>query len=344
MFGRKNRKMMIGDRECIDVSLRSMKELDDMRMFARSPTRYAVVDVETTGLSPKNDEILQVAICDGNGTPLLNTYVCPTRRKRWPKAQDIHGITWQMVKDAPTLGEIASDIMRVFQNKALIIGYNLRFDFMMFVAGGVDTQTYGYSWDIMNDCSVMFGTYSQAHGSYTYIRLTTAARKYGYSYKAHDALEDAKATAHVFRKLMGDDEYENKVREKESFLGVHALVPLYLVGTSGADEWIREYEKSSLKAQSVDKEKGQRNEVAEEGHMPGHFLTKIPTWVKATLIVLLCLFGLVCCWNGCVACSVAHNERLERENDMWLKEQWRKKPTVNPDYHGPLEPKPYHGG
>ena len=70
-------------------------------------------------------------------------------------------------------------------------------------------------------------------------------------------------------------------------------MPLYLVGTSGADEWVREYEKSSIKAQSVDKAKGQRHEVAEERHMRWHFLTKIPTWVKATLIVLLCLFGLV---------------------------------------------------
>lgn len=210
---------MIGDRDCIDVSMRTTEELDRMRCFLASPSTIAAIDVETTGLKPGSDEILQVAICDGNGKELLNSYVMPERRRRWPNAQKVNGITWDMVRDAPTLAELATEIQSILQSTPLVIGYNLRFDFSMLEAGGVDIQTGGYTWDIMNDCSVMIGAWNASMGKYAYVRLQAIARHYGISYKPHDALEDARATSRVFYRLLNDPKYTDKVIEKEAFLG-----------------------------------------------------------------------------------------------------------------------------
>lgn len=209
---------MIGDREYIDVSMRSVKELETMRDFLAVPSCIAVIDIETTGLKPKSDEILQVAICDGEGKELLNSYVMPERRKRWPDAQKVNGITWDMVKDSPTLGELSGRIHSILSSKPLVIGYNLRFDFMMLEAGGVSVKTGGYTWDIMNDCSVMMGNWNERRGEYSFVRLQAIAKYYDVQYKPHDAIEDARATAKVFRRMLNDPEYRSKVEQKESWL------------------------------------------------------------------------------------------------------------------------------
>lgn len=209
---------MIGDRECIDVSIKSVKELESMREFLRDPSRIAVIDVETTGLNPKNDEILQVAICDGNCTELFNSYVMPERRKRWPSAQKVNGITWEMVKDSPTLNEVSAQIHTILNSKELVIGYNLRFDFSMLEAGGVDTQVDGITWDIMNDCSIMMDNWNGSKGEYSFVRLQTIAERYDIQYAPHDALEDSKATLMVFERLINDPEYRNKVEQKEKWI------------------------------------------------------------------------------------------------------------------------------
>ena len=55
--------------------------------------RIICFDVETTGLDPKNDEILQLSIIDGNKNTLFNEYFKPERMKLWDQAQKVHGIS-----------------------------------------------------------------------------------------------------------------------------------------------------------------------------------------------------------------------------------------------------------
>ena len=54
-------------------------------------------DTETTGLDAGGrDEILQLSIVDGTGAVLFSDYVRPEHRQRWPKAQEVNGITPDM--------------------------------------------------------------------------------------------------------------------------------------------------------------------------------------------------------------------------------------------------------
>jgi DNA polymerase-3 subunit epsilon len=95
----------------------------------------AVIDLETTGINIGSDRIVEIAIIkispDGNRQvkrKLLNPQM-PI-----PKASsDVHGITDEMVKDAPTFKQAANEIKQFIDNCDLA-GYNSnRFDVPMLV-------------------------------------------------------------------------------------------------------------------------------------------------------------------------------------------------------------------
>nr|WP_247595137.1 3'-5' exonuclease [Salmonella enterica] len=86
------------------------------------------LDTESTGLSPADDALLEIAITDDSGTPLLNTLICPPETfTAWPAAQAVHGITPAMVRDAPTLYALAPAIRAAVKDQDVII-YNAEFD------------------------------------------------------------------------------------------------------------------------------------------------------------------------------------------------------------------------
>lgn len=61
------------------------------------------IDIETTGLDPANDEILQISIINGRGKTLYNSYIRPVHKREWKEAEEINKISWEAVKNAPTL-------------------------------------------------------------------------------------------------------------------------------------------------------------------------------------------------------------------------------------------------
>lgn len=114
-------------------------------------------DLETTSPNPRDARIVQIAIVqlfprqpEGEGT------FGYTERKEWsslinpempipPDSTKIHGITDEMVKDAPTWGQVAPRVIKAFQN-ADFLGFNIaRFDMEVigaeFKRVGVSTET-----------------------------------------------------------------------------------------------------------------------------------------------------------------------------------------------------------
>lgn len=92
-------------------------------------TAYVFIDVETTGLSPSDDDIVQVSAVRYFGETAadgINTYINPG--KPIPaRSTQIHGITDAMVKKAPSIGEVRSPFMNLI-NGAVLVGYNTAFD------------------------------------------------------------------------------------------------------------------------------------------------------------------------------------------------------------------------
>ena len=84
-----------------------------------------VVDTETTGLS-KKDEIIQLAILDLDGKVLIDTLLKPTVPIS-PEAYEIHGISYQSLKNAPSILDLYDEIANLIRNRYLV-AYNAAFD------------------------------------------------------------------------------------------------------------------------------------------------------------------------------------------------------------------------
>ena len=171
--------------------------------------RVRVLDAETTGLSPETDEILSLAIVDGNGNKLLSTYLKPIAHQSWPEAESVNGITWNMVRDSPRLTDLWEEIKALLdRDDVLIVGYNVRFDLRFLVYGGVGFLNDLHVLDVMD----LYKEIKESGRS----RLVDCARHYGYEFDAHGALADARATAFCFRQINRDPKYFTPLLERSS--------------------------------------------------------------------------------------------------------------------------------
>lgn len=100
---------------------------------------FVVIDVETTGLSAYNDEIIEISAIrfyDFKPVELFSTLINPG--KSIPKkATSVNGITDDMVLNSPTFSQIAS-ALSAFIGKSNIVGHNLPFDLGFIYRAGLD--------------------------------------------------------------------------------------------------------------------------------------------------------------------------------------------------------------
>jgi DNA polymerase-3 subunit epsilon len=107
-------------------------------------TPLAVLDLETTGLIPGHDRVVEVSVVhvDPGQEPrlVLDTLVNPMRRMA---ATEIHGITEEDVAHAPRFPEIAGALVGALSGR-VVAAYNVYFDMrflgLEFQSAGVDHQ------------------------------------------------------------------------------------------------------------------------------------------------------------------------------------------------------------
>ena len=155
------------------------------------------LDTETTGLSVKEGaELLEIAIVEENGTVLLDTFVKPKHATEWPEAMAVNHITPDMVKDAPTIDDIADDIIDALCGRIVYI-WNAPFD-AQFIGFGLQ-----YAEGII--CAMReYGDFIERTQPFNASRtgrykLEYTARDLGVEVegKAHRALTDVLTTIHV---------------------------------------------------------------------------------------------------------------------------------------------------
>ena len=159
-------------------------------------TAYVFIDVETTGLSPRDDDIVQVSAVRYFGDKAadgINTYINPGRSIP-TKATQIHGITDAMVKKAPSIGEIRGPFLDLI-NGAVLVGYNTTFD-LNFLNKAFDdalanVEYIDVMWEARN--RLVLSDY----------KLETVATCLGIRPDGafHNALHDCKSTAAIFFQL-----------------------------------------------------------------------------------------------------------------------------------------------
>lgn len=89
--------------------------------------RFVVLDVETTGLSPKSDRIVEIALIEFTEGTISKQFVSRFNPECLMEATEIHGITDSDVMNSPKFAERSNEIIE-FINRRTVVAHNARFD------------------------------------------------------------------------------------------------------------------------------------------------------------------------------------------------------------------------
>ena len=105
---------------------------------------FVAFDLETTGLSPENDRIIEIGaviLKNGKEVERFQTFVDPERPLE-RKIIDLTGITDEMLKDAPKIEEVLPKFLQ-FIGERVLVAHNAKFD-TAFIRNECQRQGYPY--------------------------------------------------------------------------------------------------------------------------------------------------------------------------------------------------------
>lgn len=149
------------------------------------------LDTETTGLH--GAYLVEIAVLSRHGSPLLNTLVKPPMPCE-PGAERVHGITKEMLQNAPTFPEIYLQLQKILFDKHVVI-YNAPFD-----RGILDNCCLYYdlpAFHLRTSCAMRyyaqyFGEWNSYYGNYKWQKLPDGG---------HRALADARASRRLVQEM-----------------------------------------------------------------------------------------------------------------------------------------------
>lgn len=172
---------------------------------------YVVLDTETTGLH--EGEICQIAIMDSLNSVLLDTLLL-TKQPIPADATRIHGITDDMVADAPNWLDVQPVVFNLLKGRHVVI-YNATYDRKMMHQTAerwgmpkTDWKEICTFWDAMTYCAEIYGDWNAYRSSYRWQKLSTMADYFKIPHvgvKAHSALGDVLTTLAICQAIAKKD-------------------------------------------------------------------------------------------------------------------------------------------
>lgn len=165
--------------------------------------KFYVLDTETTGLD-RWASICQIAVVDANGNAIINELVKPNAPIP-QEATAIHGITNEMVSNAPDFTVIYHYMMNTINTSYPVFIYNASFDLRM-IKQSKRVNEHGLKdvYCVMEAFANHYGDWNEYHQSNTWKPLSFACSYYGIPVtNAHEALGDCLMTLAVVKKLWG---------------------------------------------------------------------------------------------------------------------------------------------
>lgn len=158
-------------------------------------------DIETTGLSvEKGDEIVEIGAVKtvgGEETASLENLVKPGRPIP-PESTRIHGISDLFVMGAPTIGELAADLLK-FMEGCVIIAHNAPFD-IGFLSAALEKQGMKLPKNLILDTVALSRAVIPELPNH---KLDTLKKHFAVpAARSHRALDDSRSLAKVFDKMM----------------------------------------------------------------------------------------------------------------------------------------------
>ncbi len=221
------------------------------------------LDLETTGLSPDSEEIIEVGAVKFRGDETVDTFKTFVNPNRilGPFIKRLTGIAQQDVDTAPSFSRVAGELA-AFLGDAPIVGHNVAFDLGFLTAKGLRlsnprTDTWDLAYVMLPNCP-----------DYT---LSGLATQFGAIHdRPHRALDDAIATMGVFLRLVG----------MASDLDVYTLAEMDRLATRSG--WVLSYLLRRLEAYKI-AASGSTAQSSPGGHgMTGIDLTMLRGRLKRT--------------------------------------------------------------
>lgn len=163
--------------------------------------RYVVLDVETTGLSPQRDRLLEVALVTVASTGrVVDEWATRINPQGPVGATHIHGITQADVANAPIFAEVLDEVARRLRGAA-VVAHNARFDLAFLRA---EFARAGWKMPFL-PCLCTLEASSYYLPDLSRRRLADCCEAAGVRLSnAHAALGDAKATAGLLQHFMSE--------------------------------------------------------------------------------------------------------------------------------------------
>lgn len=164
--------------------------------------RFAVVDIETSGLSTRRHRILQIAVVTVDDDRIVDEWSSLVRL-RWPLQRigprKVHGLHRRELRDAPDQREVLGELSRRL-DAAVFTAHNVGFDWA-FIERALrrSGQPIGVGPRL---CTLRLSRSLDPDRALSH-RLIDVCDRYGVVHdRPHDALYDARATAQVLRHLL----------------------------------------------------------------------------------------------------------------------------------------------
>lgn len=172
-------------------------------------TSYVALDLETTGLDPKKDKIIEIGAVKVIGDQITDTFssfVNP-RRRLDPFVRELTGITDEMTECAPGIEALIKPLLD-FSGDLPILGHHIIFDYSFIkraaVNQGLDFERKGI--DTLTLCRRFMPQEEKKN-------LEAASRYFGVSNQSfHRALSDAE-TAHLLYQILKSRYFETAKKE-----------------------------------------------------------------------------------------------------------------------------------
>ncbi len=158
---------------------------------------YISIDLETTGLNPKLDKIIEIGavkVIDGQITDTFSTFVNPGRKLE-ERIVQLTGITQDRVDEAPQIQQILPSLVEFLEDMPLL-GHRILFDYSFLKKAAVNQQIpfEKQGLDTLRIARVFLPDLQKR-------TLEFLCQHYRIEHRAHRAIEDARATHKLYRVL-----------------------------------------------------------------------------------------------------------------------------------------------
>ena len=156
-----------------------------------------VLDLETTGLNPRTDKIIEIGALLVEDGEIFSTFVSPGR-KLLPQTTEITGITDEMLEHAPVFADIAEKLL-AFLGEHVLLGHSIISDYAFLKKALVNEQPKGFAFERNGlDTLKIARRFLPAEQKKALSALTAY---FQIPHEPHRALADAQATFLLYEKL-----------------------------------------------------------------------------------------------------------------------------------------------